>query len=127
MTPRGSPKIPYHQRKGDNRWKANRTVQKLHYQLRENTFQLATSRPEMDPQLGEQIRGLSFEDRPRVSSFTMGFRKIWSFAERHLSKIKALVCGTMLGSSAALPFLYPLRLKGLCLVYSAIPFLSDHG
>jgi hypothetical protein len=71
----------------------------------------------MVSQFGEWLSGLNIGERPMMFPFVVLFRRI--LAENHLSKLKGLVCGTMFGSAAALPFLYPLDLKGLCLLYSA--------
>ncbi|KAE9381865.1 hypothetical protein N431DRAFT_15286 [Stipitochalara longipes BDJ] len=70
----------------------------------------------MGSQFGEWPHGLNIGERPMVFPFVVLFRKMRILAESHLSKLKGLVCGTMFGSSAALPFLYPLDLKGLCLL-----------
>jgi hypothetical protein len=76
----------------------------------------------MNIQFEERIRGLNIGLGPMVFPFVVLFRKMRGLAESHLSHIKGLVCGSMFGSSAALPFLYPLKLRSLCLLYLVISF-----
>jgi len=54
-------------------------------------------------------------------------RKMQNLAKTHLSELKGLVCGTMFGSSAALPILYPFDLKGLYLLYLITTALVYQG
>jgi hypothetical protein len=76
----------------------------------------------MNFQFGEGIHGLNIGQQPMLFPLVVLFRKMRGLAESHLSHIKGLVCGSMFGSSAALPFLYPLKLRGLCLLYLPISF-----
>jgi hypothetical protein len=69
-------------------------------------------------QIRDWFRGLRLGERPMAIPFVVLYQEVRILAESHLSTIKGLVCGMVFGSSAALPFLWPLNLRGLYLLYS---------
>lgn len=75
----------------------------------------------MMSQIVEWIHGLSIGDRSMVHPVVVLLEELP--AARVISTIKVFVCGITFGSSAALPFLYPLELRTLYLMYSIILFL----
>ncbi len=72
--------------------------------------------PKMVSHFREWIHSLSLGEQPMVLPFVVLFREVRVLAESHLSISQGLVCGMVFGSSAALPFLWPLKLTRLYLL-----------
>ena len=62
-------------------------------------------------------RGINFGYRPAARPFIALFVEVQKLIQKHSSKINSGTCGFLFGSSASLPFLYPLKLRGLYLLY----------
>jgi hypothetical protein len=63
------------------------------------------------------IHGLNLRDRLMIFPFIAIYQEMRILAETHHHASEGLVCGIVFGSSAALPFLSPLKLTLLYLLY----------
>jgi hypothetical protein len=72
----------------------------------------------MSSLIGRWTNGFNFGDRPAVRPFVVLFGEARKLTENVL--VKRVACGFLFGSSAGLPFLSPLRLRGLYLLYTVI-------
>jgi len=61
--------------------------------------------------------GFNFGNRPTPRPVIALFSEAQKLGQKYLAKINVATCGFLFGSSAGLPFLYPLKLRGLYLLY----------
>jgi hypothetical protein len=76
----------------------------------------------MMAQFRDWIHGLNLGDRLMIFPFIVIYQEMRILAKNHHNASQGLVCGMVFGSSAALPFLWPLKLTLLYLLYSSIFF-----
>ena len=73
-------------------------------------------------QFRDWIHGLNLGDRHMIFPFIVIYQEMRILAEKHHNASQGLVCGLVFGSSAALPFLWPLKLTLLYLLYNSVSF-----
>jgi hypothetical protein len=71
----------------------------------------------MMAQFRDCIHGLNLGERLMIFPLIVTYQKMRILAETHHHASEGLVCGMVFGSSAALPFLWPLKLTLLYLLY----------
>jgi hypothetical protein len=73
-------------------------------------------------QLRDWIQGLNLGQRLMIFPLIVIYQEMRILAEDNHNASQGLVCGLVFGSSAALPFLGPLKLTLLYLLYYSVSF-----
>jgi hypothetical protein len=76
----------------------------------------------MMAQLREWIQGLNLDQRLMIFPLIVIYQEMRILAENNHNTSQGLVCGMLFGASAALPFLWPLKLRLLYLLYGNVSF-----
>ncbi len=72
----------------------------------------------MTAQFRDWIQGFKLGERLMIFPLIVLYQEMRILADTHHNASQGLVCGMLFGSSAALPFLWPLKLTLLLLLYS---------